>query len=180
MKHIFSLDGKLFLFLNRLADLLLLNILWLITSIPLLTIGASTTALYYVTLKCVRNEENYIVRSFFRSFRQNFRQATIIWTGLLLSGIFLVYDYHICRQIATFTSSLIQNILVILGIFLIMLGCYVFPVLSYFENTIQRTLINAALMSIAYLFHTALILIVIFLPYPQGGNKRADTDTGSA
>ena len=57
MKHIFSLDGKLFLFLNRLADLLLLNILWLITSIPLLTIGASTTALYYVTLKCVRNEE---------------------------------------------------------------------------------------------------------------------------
>lgn len=78
MKHIFSLDGKLFLFLNRLADLLLLNILWLITSIPLLTIGASTTALYYVTLKCVRNEENYIVRSFFRSFRQNFRQATII------------------------------------------------------------------------------------------------------
>lgn len=164
MKHIFSLDGKLLLFLNRLADLLLLNILWLITCIPLFTIGASTTALYYVTLKGVRNEDNYIARSFFQSFHQNFRQATIIWTGLLLSGVFLVYDYHICRQIATLTSLLIQNILVILGIFLIMLGCYVFPVLSYFENTIQRTLINAALMSIAHLFHTALILIVIFLP----------------
>lgn len=165
MKHIFALDGKLFQFLNRLADLILLNALWLITSIPVLTIGAATTALFYVTLKGVRNEDNYIARSFFRAFRQNFRQATIIWIGLFLSGSILAYDYYICRQISTPISLLLQNLLAILGLFFIILGCYVFPVLSYFENTLQKTLKNAALMSAAHLLYTVLILIVLFLPW---------------
>lgn len=164
MKHIFALDGKLFRFLNRLADLILLNALWLITSIPLFTIGASTTALYYVTLKGVRNEDNYIARSFFRSFCQNFRHATMIWIGLFLSGAILAYDYYICRQISVSAGLFLQNLLAILGLFLIMFTCYVFPVLSYFENTLHKTLINAALMSIAHLFYSVLILIVCFLP----------------
>lgn len=164
MKHIFAPDGKLFQFLNRLADLILLNVLWLFTSIPVFTIGASTTALYYVTLKGVRNEDNYIARSFFRSFRQNFRQATIIWSGLFLSGSILAYDYYISRQISAPIGLLLRNLLAILGLFLIMFGCYVFPILGYFENTLQRTLKNAALMSMAHLFHTVLILIVLFLP----------------
>ena len=164
MKHIFAPDGKLFRFLNRLADLILLNALWLITSIPVFTIGASTTALYYVTLKGVKNEDTYIARSFFRSFRKNFRHATMIWTGLLLSGAILAYDYYICRQISAAAGLLLRNLLTILGLFLIMFSCYVFPVLSYFENTLRRTLINAALMSIAHLFCSVLILIVCFLP----------------
>ena len=79
MGRIFSLDSPLFSFLNKVADLILLNILTMICCLPIITIGASMTALHYVVLKMVRDEESYIVRSYFKSFRQNFKQATIIW-----------------------------------------------------------------------------------------------------
>ena len=68
MNRLFSLDGKLFHILSRIADLILLNVLWLLSSLPIITIGASTTALYYVMLKIVKNEDSYIIRSFFHSF----------------------------------------------------------------------------------------------------------------
>ena len=76
MGRIFSLDSPLFSFLNKVADLILLNILTMICCLPIITIGASMTALHYVVLKMVRDEESYIVRSYFKSFRQNFKQAT--------------------------------------------------------------------------------------------------------
>ncbi len=76
MDRIFNMDNKFFTFMGKAADLILLNIIFLICCLPVVTIGASVTAMYYVTLKMVRNEESYISRSFFQSFRQNFRQAT--------------------------------------------------------------------------------------------------------
>ena len=76
MGHFFSMDNKFFTFMGRVADLCILNIICLICCIPIVTAGASITAMYYVTLKMVRNEEAYIVRSFFKSFKENFKQAT--------------------------------------------------------------------------------------------------------
>ena len=73
MSRIFDVEGPLFSGLSRLADLFWLNVLFIVCSIPIFTIGASATALYYVTLKMVKNEECYITKSFFRSFKQNFR-----------------------------------------------------------------------------------------------------------
>ena len=71
---------------------MLLNILFLVCSLPIFTIGASFTAMYYVTLKLAENEEGYIARGFLKSFKQNFKQATIIWLILLFFGIVLVLD----------------------------------------------------------------------------------------
>ena len=78
MNRFFNMDNKFFVFMGRVADLLLLNFLCILCCIPVVTAGASITALYYVTLKMARDEESYIARSFFRSFKQNFKQATII------------------------------------------------------------------------------------------------------
>ena len=78
MGRFFSMDNKFFTFMNKVADLCILNIICLVCCIPIVTAGASITAMYYVTLKMVRNEEAYIVRSFFKSFKDNFKQATII------------------------------------------------------------------------------------------------------
>ena len=82
---IFDLDSPLMQFLNKMADLLWLNILTFICCIPIVTIGASLTAMHYMALKMVRNEECYITRGFFKSFKENFRQATLIWLLLLPS-----------------------------------------------------------------------------------------------
>lgn len=91
MGRFFSMDNKFFTFMNKVADLCILNIICLVCCIPIVTAGASITAMYYVTLKMVRNEEAYIVRSFFKSFKDNFKQATIInlimiAVGAVLSG----------------------------------------------------------------------------------------------
>ena len=85
MNRFFSMDNKFFQAMGRIADLLILNLVFLVCCIPVVTIGPALTALHYVTLKMARNEESYIIRSFFKSFKQNFRQGLII--NLILSLI---------------------------------------------------------------------------------------------
>ena len=95
MGRFFNMDSPLFSFLNRVADLIILNLLTLVCCIPIFTVGAAMTGLNYVCLKMVRNEEGYIVRGFFKSFKQNFKQATIIWLIILLAIIVLAGDFYI-------------------------------------------------------------------------------------
>ena len=89
MNRFFNMDNKFFVFMGRVADLILLNILCILCCIPIVTAGASITALYYVTLKMARDEESYIIRSFFRSFKQNFKQSTLIWILMLAAGVLI-------------------------------------------------------------------------------------------
>ena len=92
MGRFFSMDNKFFTFMNKVADLCILNIICLVCCIPIVTAGASITAMYYVTLKMVRNEEAYIVRSFFKSFKDNFKQATIINLIMIAVGAVLYLE----------------------------------------------------------------------------------------
>ena len=68
--------------MSRIFDMMCLNVLWLVCSLPIFTIGASTTAMYTVMLKVVKNEEGYIVKGFFKAFKENFKKSTIIWNGV--------------------------------------------------------------------------------------------------
>ena len=78
MRSLFNLDGPVLQFINKITYSVYLNILWFICCIPIVTAGASTTALFYVTLKIVKNEEGNITKAFFRSFRANLKQGTKI------------------------------------------------------------------------------------------------------
>ena len=98
MGRFFNMDNKFFVFMGKIADLCMLNLLCIICCIPIVTAGASLTALYYVTMKMVRNEEAYIFRSFFRSFKQNFKQATVINIIMLASRSSSLYRYQYCRK----------------------------------------------------------------------------------
>ncbi len=100
MGRFFSMDNKFFTFMNKVADLCILNIICLVCCIPIVTAGASITAMYYVTLKMVRNEEAYIVRSFFKSFKDNFKQATIINLIMIAVGAVLCLDIECCQKYA--------------------------------------------------------------------------------
>ena len=94
MRGIFDIDSPFIQFLAHIADLIILNIVFLICCIPFVTIGPSITALNYVTLKLAAKEDINVIRSFFKSFRQNFRQALIIWILLLGFGGLLFYDLY--------------------------------------------------------------------------------------
>lgn len=160
MNGLFSLDGKLFSFLNRLADLVILNILFMICCLPVFTIGASVTGMYYITMKMVKNEECYIIKGFFKSFRQNFRQATILWLMALTAGIVLAVDFQIVISMDTQFSKVMQVLLMVVLLIYAFVMAYLFPLLAKFDNTVKNSLRNAFLMSIRHLPFTILLLLI--------------------
>lgn len=158
MSKLFRMDSPLMRFLTKIADLMVLNILFCITSIPLITIGASWTALYSVTLKMVRDEEGSVSRSYFRSFRQNFRQATMLWLGVLVVLALLVLDIRVLNGMAGGTApGLLRVGVEILALLGIMVLQYLFPSLARFEASLADTLKNACMMALAHLPKTALM-----------------------
>ena len=158
MSKLFRMDSPLMRFLTKIADLMVLNILFCVTSIPLITIGASWTALYFVTLKMVRDEEGSVSRSYFRSFRQNFRQATLLWLGVLVVLALLVLDIRVLNGMAGGTApGLLRVGVEILALLGIMVLQYLFPSLARFEASLADTLKNACIMALAHLPKTALM-----------------------
>lgn len=158
MSKLFRMDSPLMRFLTKIADLMVLNILFCVTSIPLITIGASWTALYSVTLKMVRDEEGSVSRSYFRSFRQNFRQATLLWLGVLVVLALLVLDIRVLNGMTGGTApGLLRVGVEILALLGIMVLQYLFPSLARFEASLADTLKNACMMVLAHLPKTALM-----------------------
>lgn len=158
MQGFFNYDNPVWRFIGKLGDLILLNILWIICSIPIFTIGASTTAVYYVTMKLVRDEDDSVIKSFFRSFTSNFKQATAIWLILMAAGALFGFDLWFFFTNQMHFSETIRLVLTaVFGggtLILIFVTLYVFPLQSRFYNPVKRTLFNAFFMSVRHLLQT--------------------------
>ncbi len=164
MGRFFDIDSPLMRFLSRIADLMILNFLMVLCCIPIITAGAGFTGMHYVLLHMVRDEEGYIARGFFKSFKENFKQATAIWLIILVFTAIFIGDWFIFNfSVVQFPKALMA---VLLALFLVvcMVICYVFPVLSRFDNTVFNTLKNALFMAILSLPKTVLMLAVHALP----------------
>ena len=134
MDKLFNMDNKFFTVMGRVADLIMLNVVCLICCLPIVTIGASLTALHYVTLKMARNEESYIIRSFFKSFKQNFKQATIINLIMLVIAAILYMDLNIVPNLGGTMSQVLYILFIAFGIIYLMVFLYIYPVLAKFYN----------------------------------------------
>ena len=89
---LFNLDSPVMVFLSKVANLMILNVLTIICCIPIFTAGAAITALYYVTIKMARGDDPYIIKGYFKSFKENFKQATIIWLIMLVVIAIIAVD----------------------------------------------------------------------------------------
>lgn len=150
--------------MGRVADLIILNLLCLLCCIPIVTAGASITAMFYVTLKMVRNEESYIVKSFFKSFKQNFKQATIIHLIMLVTALLLFFDLRIVNQLEGTVGQVLHVIFIAFMLLYLMIFLYIYPVLSKFYNTTRNTFVNSFLMAIRHLPYTILMLVISAIP----------------
>ena len=164
MGRIFDLDSPVMNFLNKMADLIGLNLLAAICCIPIFTIGASMTALHYVALKIVRNEEGYIVKGFFKSFKENFKQATIIWLILLAVMFILLGDLIIFIYSGINFPSWLKIVLLVAAILIVFATMHVFPLLSRFENSVKNTYKNSLLMGILAFPKTILMMVCWVIP----------------
>lgn len=159
-----DIDSPLMQGLSKIADLLILNLLTLLCCLPIITIGPALTALNYMALKMVRNEETYIARGFFKSFKENFRQSTLIWLLFLVLGLLLAGDYIILSGSEMQYSGVMQVLILVAAIFEMCTFLYTFPVLAKFHNTIKKTLKNAFLISIMQFPKTIVMIIMYLIP----------------
>jgi len=149
MAGIFAPDSTLMRFLTRIADLMILNVLFLVTSIPLVTLPASLTALSFVSLRIASDTDRTITGDFVRSFRQNFRQATVLGLLVAAAGAALTAWYVVVTQLVTdgIARFVLLAVWFVLVFVALMWALYVFPYLAKFEGSTREVLRNARLMS---------------------------------
>lgn len=160
MSQIFNLENPFWSAMSKVGDVVVLNLLWLICCIPIVTIGPSTTALYYVTMKLARDQEGSITKQFFRSFKLNFKQSAIVGVILTVIGVVLGFDvlfYHAAHGKA---ATPLWWASVIMFVLFLMVWTYIFPFIAKFENTIKKSFIFSIYMSIRHFGKTIVMLII--------------------
>lgn len=163
--NLFNLDSPLMQFLTKITDLIILNVLYLVCCIPVVTIGAATTALYTVTLKAAKNEESYIVRSFFRALKDNFKIGTLSWLIVFVAGMVLWMDFQILPGMAAPLRQIFQVLTLSLALLYLITVLYLFPYIARFENTLSCSFKNAFFLAIAHLPYTMLLAAITVLAF---------------
>lgn len=169
MSAIFNYDNKFSQGMNKLVNIFFISVLWLVWCVPIVTVGASTTAMYYTVNKVLRHNRSYVFKEFWSAFKSNFKQSTILWLILLAVGALMSVDAYIMKAFYEAGSEIGKMYVVfyILILFEIIYSIYIFANLARFENTNKQILKNAAIMSIAHLpwslLMLALLALVVFL-----------------
>ncbi len=159
----FQNDSPIEKALGKCLDLCGLNLLWLLCCVPVVTAGAATCALHFALGK--REEGEGVFRSFFRGFRRNFRQATILWLMLLILGAFLFLSFRIAPALGGSVSTVLTVVLFIPALLLAVIAAYGFPLLARFEiASVGVLVIDAVMLGIAYFPKTLSILALNLLP----------------
>lgn len=164
MSGLLNLDGPVMQFITKMVYSVYLNFLWLVCCLPVFTIGASTAALYYVSLKIVKNEEGNLTKAFFHSFKENFRQGTTVWLILFGLGAVLGVDgyvlYHMRFENVFWALLTAVFIVAAVGYGIVLL--YIFPLLARFSNTTKAMFKNSLMIGMRFLLCTALMAAIYF------------------
>ena len=163
---LFNPDSRIMIFLSRVADLVILNILWLVCCIPVVTIGASTTAMYHVIRHWQKDSVSSIMRDFFQSFKEDFKQATPVYLILLIPTVAVVMNAMLIfnPENSAAVPSYLLVIWFISALILLFISSFVYPVMAFFADSIFKTLRNAMVLALANLPRTILISVLNLLP----------------
>lgn len=174
MNNLFSLDSPLMRFLSKVADCVILNMLWIIGCIPIVTIGASTTAFYYVVTKVVRNDRGYVIREFWNSFKSNFKQSTIVWFIMLAVYLFAYVDCYYAYILVRMGNipKIAFWALIIIFLLVFMWSGYLLPYIARFKNTTMEILKNSVFIMIRnilwsiqnFIIFAATVVLIILVP----------------
>ena len=157
---IFSPDGPIYKLMQNLVALVKINLLWMLFSLPIITLGGATIAAFDVFLKMADDEEGYMGRQFVESFKKNFKNG-IPYGLLLLSCSYVVWlDFSLFEQIEGNPIILLIMGMVSAFVFLISF-LFAFPLQARYENTLVKTLKNSADISIRYFVRTLTLIIAL-------------------
>ena len=146
--------------MGRLADIFVLTVLWVVCSLPVITIGASTTSLYYVTLKIAEGKEGYLCRYFFRTFKENFRQSTIVWLIMLVIGVFFGLDLYYYYHLPMKAAVVIFWLFFVLTVFYLFVLSIIFPLAARLDVSVKKLFFMAFMVSLKN-FSWVMLMIVL-------------------
>ncbi|MBO5057403.1 MAG: YesL family protein [Lachnospiraceae bacterium] len=156
----FSVDSPLYRFLVRFLDVLKLNFMWLLFSIPVITIGASTVAAMSVALKMTDDEEGYIGRSFIKAFKENWKQGTLLGIITAVAAYAVYLDFQLFNAVEG--NPFMFLVIGIVSCFVIVLSLlYAYPLIARYENTLIKTIQNSFEISRRYFGRTLLLVIIV-------------------
>ena len=160
MRNLWGAESNFARFFEKVLDIIVLNFLTVLCSLPIITLGASVSALYH-TVRRMQRDEGSLYRGFFRAFKDNFKQATLLWLVVLGTGVmwgFTMFFYS-ASQIAFFRAL---NVLVL--VFWVMAASWVFPLQAIYYNPVKTTLKNAVICMVAYLPRSFLMAVINLVP----------------
>lgn len=170
MGNIFRWDSPVMQTIALVGNLIILNVLWLVCSLPLVTMGAATAALYSTVFQFQTNDETNVLRPFFRAFGANFKQATLLWLPLLAVIALLLLDLRFLFAVGG--STLMWVVVIIMGVIVLLMQTQLLPMIARFETKSMAAVKNAALLSLLH-FPSSILMaalnvmpIVVFFLFP--------------
>lgn len=165
MNNFFQQDNPFFRLMTRFFDLMHINFLFILTSIPIITLGSSITSAYTICLKILNNEEPSINKEYFKAFKDNFKQSTIVWLIVLFGFLFFGYDLYIIYNIIDPKYLFIQvPVWIIITIF-ISIFIYSFPQIARFKNSTKAIIKNSLLISLSNIPNTIFVIVLHLIIY---------------
>ena len=160
----FSVDSPVYKFLSKFLDVVKLNFFWILFSIPVITVGASTVAAMSVGLKMVDDEEGYSGKNFLKAFKENWKQGTILWVITVVAVYAIYLDFQLFEAVDN--NPIIFLIIGMASIALAVVALiYSYPLAARYENTLINTIQNSINISRKYLGKTLLLVIVLAVEY---------------
>ncbi len=162
--HAFSYDGVIGNAVNKILDGICLSILWIVFSLPIFTMGAATTAVYYTVNKVFRNDEVGLFKFFWRSFKANLKQS--IPVTLMFAVIYILFFVNGYFGYAFYESGEVPLgiliVMIVVAVIVMTWSCYIFPYMARFEDTTKATLKNCGYMMVRH-FPWSLLLVALFV-----------------
>lgn len=168
----FSFNSRFMDYLNTATQFVLLNIIFLLCCLPVITIGPAVAALYQIILREVRGEHGYLVRKYFVHFKEMFSQAFFTFLLLMIVSLLLLFNLVFWNAMEGLFAGVVVVIMVILLFITTCVAIYVFPLMARFQNSFLKTLKNAFLIAatnprttlILVLIHALTVAVVRFFP----------------
>lgn len=160
------LDNAFVQILTRVGDLILVNVLFILTSLPIVTLGASAAALHKVAQSIVMDTETGVFVPYFRAFKENFKQATVLWLGeLVIAAALLCYRMIFSGFFSEGVASVLNVVLLAVALLLLCVAVYALPLMVRYENSLAQLLKNAAILSVIKLPRTlGLVGLALIMP----------------
>ncbi|MCI8658811.1 MAG: DUF624 domain-containing protein [Lachnospiraceae bacterium] len=159
---LFNPENRFWSFMEKLMNLCVAGLLWFLFSLPLITVGAATTALFGYTLKLARNEEGYLWKGFWKGFKENFVTSTLLWLGVVGAGVFLGVDLFACQflpmggAVRWGARTLLASLIFVYFLTII----YLFPLVAAFRISLKKAVRDALLMGVGNLYVSVTVLVI--------------------